>query len=120
MTDGSVFQRGRAFLLRLASSRTTLAALGGAALGGLAEYVMTGGSSGWVPLISALVGASGSVLLGVAGFVPRGPGDEAPRRALIPMSPAEIVRDFRPNDTSLENERRAELYVGKWLVLRHD
>ena len=39
-----------------------LRGLGGATIGGLAEYFMTGGVSGWVPLLSGVVG----VVLGTA------------------------------------------------------
>ena len=92
-----------------------------ALIAGAAEYVMTGGTSGWVPLGAGVAGAVGGWLVTIAvvghGRVPAQglPSESLAGRTFVRQSPTEIVEDFRTDQTSLEIELLSKRFVGHWL-----
>ena len=118
--------------------RSLASGVGAAMAAGILEYFMTGGTSGWVPLVSGVAGA----IIGTAIFVavrpktavpntsapntpapntpapntpaPNTPAPNVEDRILCPRTPQELV-DMVAGKTDMECERISQRYVNTWL-----
>ena len=76
---------------------------------GGAEYMMTDGVSGWIPLISGLIGVLAGTLL-----VMWLPPDYPPQTQFTPRTAAELTEEAR-GQTSLAGAAVSERHIGSWL-----
>ena len=82
----------------------------------VAEYILTGGVSGWKPVVAAVVGAVAGLL--VARMVIGKPAPQTPEpsesRVLSPRSPSELVALTR-GKTEIAAKDATRPHIGTWL-----
>lgn len=89
-------------------------AAGGAVAGGLAQYWITGGASGWAPLLGPLIGVVGVGGARLTIAMVRG-GSPDGGRVPIPATPAELTSEIGSEHTAVAVQHLGARYVGKWL-----
>ena len=94
-----------------------------AATAGAAEYMMTGGTSGWAPLVAGVLGALVPVVFGLLqgssgatseALASSGQADQVPTRSRYTIK--ELTAAMEGDLTSLERDRRKKPLVGEPVV----